>query len=76
MIGPVGLVPANDGWVDDRVTAGYQGAPVTNKLQIDERSEVAHACQHIVVSALERHPMFISAAQVIWVICPIGFALQ
>jgi PKHD-type hydroxylase len=52
---------ANEGWVDGRVTAGYQGAPVKNNLQIDERSEVAHACQHIVVSALERHPLFISA---------------
>jgi PKHD-type hydroxylase len=52
---------ANEGWVDGRVTAGYQGAPVKNNLQIDERSDVAHACQHIVVSALERHPLFISA---------------
>jgi PKHD-type hydroxylase len=52
---------ANEGWVDGRVTAGYQGAPVKNNLQIDERSEVAHACQHIVVSVLERHPAFISA---------------
>jgi PKHD-type hydroxylase len=52
---------ANEGWVDGRVTAGYQGAPLKHNQQIDERSEVAHACQHIVVSALERHPMFISA---------------
>jgi PKHD-type hydroxylase len=52
---------ANEGWVDGRVTAGYQGAPVKFNQQIDERSEVAHACQHIVVSALERNPMFISA---------------
>ena len=52
---------ANEGWVDGRVTAGYQGAPVKFNLQIDERSDVAYACQHIVVSALERHPMFISA---------------
>jgi PKHD-type hydroxylase len=52
---------ANDGWIDGRVTAGYQGAPVKHNQQIDERSEVAHACQQIIVSALERHPMFISA---------------
>jgi PKHD-type hydroxylase len=55
------LERANEGWVDGRATAGYQGAPVKFNQQIDERSEVAHACQHIVVSALERHPMFISA---------------
>jgi PKHD-type hydroxylase len=48
-------------WVDGRVTAGYQGAPVKFNQQIDERSDVALACQRIVVSALERHPVFISA---------------
>ena len=48
-------------WVDGRVTAGYQGAPVKFTQQIDEGSEVALACQRIVVSALERHPLFISA---------------
>jgi PKHD-type hydroxylase len=52
---------ANDGWVDGRVTAGYQGAPVKFNQQMDEGSEISHACQHIIVSALERHPMFISA---------------
>ena len=48
-------------WVDGRVTAGYQGAPVKFNQQIDELSDVAVACQRIVVSALERHPLFISA---------------
>ena len=52
---------APDGWIDGRVTAGYQGAPVKFNQQIDEGSEVALACQRIVVSALERHPLFISA---------------
>jgi PKHD-type hydroxylase len=48
-------------WVDGRVTAGYQGAPVKFNQQIDERSDVALACQRIIVSALECHPVFISA---------------
>lgn len=48
-------------WVDGRVTAGYQGAPVKFNQQIDEDSEVAHACQRIVGAALERNPTFISA---------------
>ncbi len=52
---------ANDSWVDGRVTAGYQGAPVKFNQQIDERSEVALACQRIVVPALETNPLFISA---------------
>ena len=48
-------------WVDGRVTAGYQGAPVKFNQQIDERSDVALACQRIVVPALEGNPLFISA---------------
>jgi PKHD-type hydroxylase len=56
------LAEAGPAWVDGRVTAGYQGAPVKYNQQIDERSEVAHLCQQIIVSALERHPRFISAA--------------
>lgn len=52
---------ANEAWVDGRVTAGYQGAPVKFNQQVDEQSGVALACQRIVVSALERHPIFISA---------------
>lgn len=55
------LAGANEAWVDGRVTAGYQGAPVKFNQQIDERSEVALACQRIVVGALECNPPFISA---------------
>jgi PKHD-type hydroxylase len=51
----------SNSWVDGRVTAGYQGAPVKFNQQIDERSEVAAACQRIVTSALERNPLFISS---------------
>ena len=51
----------SNAWVDGRVTAGYQGAPVKFNQQIDERSETALACQRIVGEALERHPEFISA---------------
>ena len=38
---------ANEAWVDGRVTAGYQGAPVKFNLQVDERSEVAASCQRM-----------------------------
>jgi PKHD-type hydroxylase len=55
------LHAAGDAWVDGRVSAGYQGAPVKNNLQVDERSSVAAQCQAIVLAALERHPLFISA---------------
>jgi PKHD-type hydroxylase len=56
------LEQAGPAWVDGRATAGYQGAPVKYNQQIDERSEVAAQCQHIILSALERNPRFISAA--------------
>ena len=48
-------------WVDGRVTAGYQGAPVKFNQQIDEQLRGGFACQRIIVSALERNPIFISA---------------
>lgn len=56
------LEQAGPAWVDGRATAGYQGAPVKFNQQIDERSEVAAQCQRIILSALERNPLFISAA--------------
>ncbi len=56
------LDAAGDAWVDGKVTAGHQGAPVKFNQQIDEHSRVAHECQQIVVAALERNPLFISAA--------------
>ncbi|MGO4281677.1 PKHD-type hydroxylase [Cupriavidus sp. OV038] len=56
------LEHAGDAWVDGRVTAGYSGAPVKFNQQIDERAEVAAQCQHLILSALERNPLFISAA--------------
>jgi PKHD-type hydroxylase len=56
------LSAGGDAWVDGRATAGYQGASVKFNQQIDEGSEVAVRGQSLVLSALERHPLFISAA--------------
>lgn len=55
------LTQHENAWVDGRVTAGYQGAPVKFNQQCDERSEVAFQCQKIILSALECNPLFISA---------------
>jgi PKHD-type hydroxylase len=52
---------ASDAWVDGRATAGYQGAPVKRNQQIDERSAIARELGDVIVGALERHPLFISA---------------
>ena len=53
---------AGGAWVDGRVTAGYQGAPVKLNQQIDESSEIAGICQAAILAALERNALFISAA--------------
>jgi PKHD-type hydroxylase len=52
----------SDAWVDGRVTAGWQGAPVKRNRQIEEASETAARAQAVVLAALETHPLFISAA--------------
>ncbi|MGH8213247.1 MAG: Fe2+-dependent dioxygenase [Rhodanobacteraceae bacterium] len=58
----VRLQSAADSWVDGRMTAGFQGEPVKRNRQIDEHSPLAHELGNVVLSALERHPVFISAA--------------
>jgi len=49
-------------WVDGRQTAGVQSAKVKNNQQLAEDSEDARALGQIIVAALERHPVFLSAA--------------
>lgn len=49
-------------WVDGRVTAGHQGARVKQNRQLAEGSALAREMGDMVLAALERHPLFISAA--------------
>ncbi|MBI1891449.1 MAG: Fe2+-dependent dioxygenase [Burkholderiales bacterium] len=49
-------------WVDGRVTAGHQGSPVKQNRQLSEDSAAAHELGDLVLSALERNSLFISAA--------------
>ncbi len=58
----VRLDQAGDAWVDGRATAGYSGAPVKHNRQIAEHSPIARELGETIVSAIERHPLFISAA--------------
>jgi len=51
----------NDAWIDGRVTAGHQGARVKHNLQIAEDSSIAHELGDVILTALERNPLFISA---------------
>lgn len=55
------LDAAGDAWIDGRATAGYQGAPLKRNQQIDERAPVAHELGDMILAALERNPLFISA---------------
>ena len=52
----------NAPWVDGRVTAGHQGIHVKQNQQITESSALAIELGNTVLAALERHPLFISAA--------------
>ncbi|HEY8119348.1 MAG TPA: Fe2+-dependent dioxygenase [Methylophilaceae bacterium] len=53
---------AGPAWVDGRATAGHQGAQVKRNQQIAEDSAIAHELGDLILLALERHPLFISAA--------------
>jgi PKHD-type hydroxylase len=48
-------------WVDGRVTAGHQGAQVKSNRQLPEDSPLAQELGDMILAALERHPLFISA---------------
>ena len=56
------LEGAGDAWVDGRVTAGHQGKAVKRNLQLAEDSLPAQELSAVVIAALERHPLFLSAA--------------
>jgi PKHD-type hydroxylase len=49
-------------WVSGLATAGHQGAQVKNNRQLAEGSPLAAALGDMVLAALEKHPLFISAA--------------
>jgi PKHD-type hydroxylase len=49
-------------WVDGRVTAGHQSARAKNNMQLAENHPGARESGQIILDALSRHPLFISAA--------------
>lgn len=49
-------------WIDGRATAGYQGAQVKHNRQLPENSPLARELGDLILGALERNPLFISAA--------------
>ncbi|MDT4291002.1 Fe2+-dependent dioxygenase [Methylomonas sp. MO1] len=49
-------------WADGRITAGSQSAQVKNNWQLPEQTEQSHAARAILLGALNRNPLFLSAA--------------
>jgi PKHD-type hydroxylase len=49
-------------WADGRVTAGHQSARAKNNLQLPQDSAEARELGELVLNALDRNPVFISAA--------------
>lgn len=52
----------NAEWVDGRVTAGHQSSRTKDNMQLPENSESARQLGEMVLDALGRNPLFISAA--------------
>jgi len=53
---------ADPPWADGRVTAGYQSARMKENLQLPEDCEASRKLRDMVLTALERNPLFIAAA--------------
>ena len=49
------------GWIDGRVTAGHQSVQVKDNRQLPEHSLEARELGDMIVAALERNPLFITA---------------
>jgi PKHD-type hydroxylase len=49
-------------WIDGRITAGYQSAQVKDNRQLAENGPEARELGDMIVAALERSPLFITAA--------------
>ena len=58
-------------WVDGRVTAGHQSARTKDNQQLPEDSLEARELGQMVLSALQRHPLFITAALPLQVFPPL-----
>jgi PKHD-type hydroxylase len=55
------LEAADAPWVDGRVTAGHQGVRVKHNQQIAEGTPLAQELGDLILTELERHPLFVSA---------------
>ena len=49
-------------WADGKITAGYQSAQAKHNLQLPEDAPAARELGELVLAALQRSPLFLSAA--------------
>ena len=49
-------------WVDGRATAGHQSARAKNNVQLAEQDPLAQQLGGVILDALDRNPLFVSAA--------------
>lgn len=57
-------------WIDGRATAGHQGAHVKRNRQLPPDSEAGRRVGVMILEALSRHPLFMSAALPLHVLPP------
>ena len=58
-------------WVDGKVTAGHQSAAAKNNMQIPEGHPAARQLGEMILGALGRNPLFMSAAVPLHVFPPL-----
>jgi PKHD-type hydroxylase len=58
-------------WVDGRVTAGHQSARAKNNMQLPDTHPVGRELGEIIVGALQRNPLFMTAALPLHVFPPL-----
>jgi PKHD-type hydroxylase len=58
-------------WVDGRVTAGHQSAKTKDNVQIPEGHPVAQELGGMIIAALQRNPLFLTAALPLHVFPPL-----
>jgi PKHD-type hydroxylase len=58
-------------WVDGRVTAGHQSARAKDNMQLPEDSPAARELGQMILAALQRNPLFITAALPLHVFPPL-----
>src|SRR5262245_65408054 len=49
-------------WLDGRITAGHQAVRAKRNQQLAETNPVAEEIGDVILTALQRHPLFVSAA--------------